>query len=361
MSIKFICSCGKHLRARDEMAARRSMCPRCGAPVGIPSLRPTHAGTVAGPLTPQERRRLRRDRSPETPGSEPASTITADHPPDAPFGRRALRLPWRIPRVRRRRQLETHWYQCFVYPFLNWGLLLLMTFALTLLSGGIVLLIPELPRFAALTPKEWLPYATALLMSLLLFAYVCGTVECALKSAVAGEGPGTYWPGRHVFSALKSIVRWLICFLAGPVAPLVLAGYFWIYGGDLTRVDRAIVAELIWVGGAYWLLAVMCSTESDRLRDANPVRIGQLLYRLRYRAVVPILLAPALAFLHGLAIVFALAEIHQHAVGWLVLECAWLSGLFCTSFLFRLLGVWCYHSVGRQRQRPEESSLASRL
>jgi len=60
MSIKFVCSCGKRLRARDEMAARRSMCPRCGAPVGFPSLRPTHSGTVAAPLTPQERRRLRR-------------------------------------------------------------------------------------------------------------------------------------------------------------------------------------------------------------------------------------------------------------------------------------------------------------
>ncbi|HEY7307870.1 MAG TPA: hypothetical protein VH643_00785 [Gemmataceae bacterium] len=48
MSIKFICSCGKHLRARDEMAARRSMCPRCGAPVGIPSLQPTHGGTTVG-------------------------------------------------------------------------------------------------------------------------------------------------------------------------------------------------------------------------------------------------------------------------------------------------------------------------
>ena len=25
MSIKFVCSCGKHLRARDEMAARHSI------------------------------------------------------------------------------------------------------------------------------------------------------------------------------------------------------------------------------------------------------------------------------------------------------------------------------------------------
>ncbi|HTU21712.1 MAG TPA: hypothetical protein VMG10_26985, partial [Gemmataceae bacterium] len=75
MSIKFVCSCGKHLRARDEMAARRSMCPRCGAPVGVPSLQPTHAGTMAAPLTPQERRRLNRHKPVE--GWAESSTPTS--------------------------------------------------------------------------------------------------------------------------------------------------------------------------------------------------------------------------------------------------------------------------------------------
>src|ERR1700687_6396589 len=64
MTIKFICTCGKHLRARDEMAARRSVCPRCGSPVGIPSRQPTHSGAVAPPLTPLERMRQARKRAP---------------------------------------------------------------------------------------------------------------------------------------------------------------------------------------------------------------------------------------------------------------------------------------------------------
>ena len=33
VSIKFVCRCGKHLRARDEMASLRSRCPRCGEPL----------------------------------------------------------------------------------------------------------------------------------------------------------------------------------------------------------------------------------------------------------------------------------------------------------------------------------------
>jgi hypothetical protein len=341
MAIKFICSCGKRLRAREQMAARRSMCPRCGAPVGIPSLRPTHVGTRAAPLTPQERRRLRRDTPLDSIAPEPDATITVEDASASPTTPPARRLPWRTPRVRRRRQLETHWYQCLAYPLLNWGLLLALASALSLLSGGIALMMPELPRFSAMPPREWLPYTTGLLVPLVLLAYVCGTVECALRSAVAGEGVGTYWPGRHVFSALKSGLRWLLCFLTGPVVLLGLAAYYWLYGGDWTSLDRAIVAELIVLAFAYWLLAVMCSAQSDRLRDANPLRVAQLLWYLRWRAVVPVLIAPALACLHGLVFFFGLGALHQHTAAWLLLVGCWFSGLFCATFLFRLVGVWC--------------------
>src|SRR6476469_6142468 len=79
MSIKFFCGCGNHLKARDEMAGRRAMCPKCGSPVGIPSLRPTHPGTAAAPLTPEERRRLARQRGlvAEGPAPPPATPSPA--------------------------------------------------------------------------------------------------------------------------------------------------------------------------------------------------------------------------------------------------------------------------------------------
>src|SRR2546423_851321 len=83
MTIKFICTCGKHLRARDEMAARRSVCPRCGSPVGIPSLKPTHPGTAAAPMTPLERIRHARHRAP-LPGPPDAATAPEPAVPAAP-------------------------------------------------------------------------------------------------------------------------------------------------------------------------------------------------------------------------------------------------------------------------------------
>src|ERR1700730_7391210 len=97
MSIRFICTCGKHLKARDEMAARRSVCPRCGRPVGVPSLQSSQRGAPAGPLSPQERAQRGRS-SPET---EPTVSVPfADNPlqdtpagPYTPLGYRAVELP----------------------------------------------------------------------------------------------------------------------------------------------------------------------------------------------------------------------------------------------------------------------------
>src|SRR5437763_16637048 len=64
MAIKFSCKCGKKLKARDEMAGRRSMCPRCGSPVGIPGLKPTHAGATLGPMSLKDRLRFWQTRLP---------------------------------------------------------------------------------------------------------------------------------------------------------------------------------------------------------------------------------------------------------------------------------------------------------
>src|SRR6266513_2910473 len=85
MSIKFVCSCGKHLRARDEMAARRSVCPRCGAPVGIPSKQAANSAITAKPLTSAERLRGRGKAPVTGPLPDDAFAATAwDPPPRAP-------------------------------------------------------------------------------------------------------------------------------------------------------------------------------------------------------------------------------------------------------------------------------------
>src|SRR5262245_52201316 len=127
MTIKFICGCGQHLRARDEMAARRSACPRCGAPVGIPSLQPTQAGTVAAPMTPDERRRHARQRALV---SSVAPAAAPERPaPGRPRPRDADPIPVLTNREKRRRErakreLEKTSSQCLLYPLYAWRLCL---------------------------------------------------------------------------------------------------------------------------------------------------------------------------------------------------------------------------------------------
>src|SRR5205085_4390056 len=118
MSITFVCSCGKRLRAREEMAARRSVCPRCGAPVGIPALQPTHPGTSLGPMSPAERLRARRPTPPELPAARPKAVVPAtaalpepEPSPRPPLDANAVRLV--LGRDSLRRPLETHWFECF--------------------------------------------------------------------------------------------------------------------------------------------------------------------------------------------------------------------------------------------------------
>jgi hypothetical protein len=349
MSIKFVCSCGKHLRARDEMAARRSMCPRCGNPVGVPSMRPTHAGTPAAPMTPHERIRLNRDK-PDHDIGEPDEVPTIKiYPsltqPARPSSSRADPPP--SPKVyrRRRRQLEQHWYQCLTYPFLNWKSLFCFSLILSIGMAGIVLTVQKFPPFSVSSMQNWFPWASSVLFVVLLVAFAYAKVECALTSALAGKGPACYWPGWSTADPLKSSIRWLACFFAGPIVPAGLAVYFWLYGGDLAALDWAIIAELSVVAVAYWFLAIVSANERNRLCDTNPLRIAQLLQRLKYRAVVPVLIAPAFVFAHALVVFFALTSLHlSPAFGWLVLMVCWGSVLFWSAFLFRLLGVWCYYA-----------------
>ncbi|MHB1423514.1 MAG: hypothetical protein ACYC3I_10040 [Gemmataceae bacterium] len=355
MSIKFICSCGKHLRARDEMAARRSMCPRCGQPVGIPSMRPTHAGTAAAPLTPQDRRRLNRDKPRAAVGREDEpEALATDSPsltlPARPHAPKDTPRP-RKPKTRRSRQMEQHWYQCLVYPVLNSRRILSLALILSVWMAGIVLAIPKLPPWDAMSLQDGFPWIASVFGLVLMAAYAYATVECALISALAGQGSGSYWPGWRDGLSSKSGLRWLFCFFAGPIVLVVIAAYYWIYGGDFTGLDWVILAELGVAAAAYWLLAIVSASERNRLLDANPLRVALLVHRLKLRAIVPVLIAPALLVSHALLALLALATLHENIVaGWLLLAGCWISGLTWAAFLFRLLGVWCYRV-------PPESAL----
>jgi hypothetical protein len=362
MTIKFVCSCGKHLRARDDMAAHRVVCPRCRCLVGVPSLQPTHPGTAANPMTPEERRRNARQRPP-APAAEGVRAATAVDAlvdaaglapdPAALHGDLARRLqdPSSLVTLRAapRRRREVRWYHCLAYPFRAWPLVLILGVAwagwVAAVLAGLPLAAHELagdPSRLRLAGGSWL------FVSLLFAGFTAGFLDCTLVAAAAGEVARVRWPGTDLLLIGRSLGRWLFAFVAGP-APLAAAGFFyWLHGGDLGLLDWLILVELGVLAVSYGVFAVAAAGERQRFRDANPLAVARLLRRLGPRALVVPVAALAALGLGRLAWV-AVEESHHTVAAWLWLPVAGVGGVFLTTFLFRLLGVWCF----RARPAPQ--------
>ena len=325
MTIKFFCSCGKHLRAREAMAGRRSMCPACGQPVGVPTLQPTHRGTEPAPLTPTERARR---------GHYEASDDRAA------AGERAegdSKRPRRLPR--RALALEKHWFQCLLYPFHVLPLVAGFAVILTLISLGIAAW-PELR-----TQAHWGAWLAVLGALAGVLGLVAAFLNGVLASAALGEVGIVSLPGFDVRGIGWALLAWTASFLAGPILFAAAAFAFWFYAGDPKPIDWLIVTELAVVGAGHWLLALVAVHQGERLLDANPVRVGDVIRRLGYGVVVATLGAVTVSLGFGAVIVYGLAYVFEEPViAAALLFGGWLGNLGWLTFLFRLLGLWCFKS-----------------
>jgi hypothetical protein len=265
------------------------------------------------------------------------------------------RRPWAL------KEMERHGYQCLLYPLAAWPLVFSLAIFLTALSGVSALALPSvLADVRAL--GHW-PVWVWLFGSLpfLIFAYASGFLDCALTSARAGVHRGIRWPGRNVASALKSGVRWLTCFLAGPVVPAGAGILFWIHGGDFVFWDWIMLAEIQILAITCWLLLVWAIHENDRLRDL-PACVADFAHCLSPRLVGFAVGVSVFGLAHVWWAVAALQTIHDDILaGWSLLLLCWVSGMFFATFVFRWVGVWLYwHGVhAKEEGLLDEGSLLS--
>lgn len=345
--IKFVCGCGKHLKARDDMARMRIVCPGCRSLVGVPGLEPTVAGG-ASPMTPQERARAARDRA-------LIEALASDIPGLAPREESVTSKPRRVgllsakeasKRERSNRHLEKHWYECLVYPLRAWRLCLLLALSLTVLSVGLAMFVPRLIQ----TPETDEPMAVAaihltwVLIALFLAGLPCSFLDRVLASAAGGEVDYILWSGNVFTTFLLAAARWLACFLAGPAVLAAVGWLYWVRCGETSWVDVVILGELGVVALAYMVLALVAVGDRGRWRDLSPLAVADLAYRLRWRALAVV--AAALLFLAlGLLVLAGVTEVHRGTLkGWLTLTAGWFGGVFVGTFFARLLGVWCYQT-----------------
>jgi hypothetical protein len=259
-----------------------------------------------------------------------------------------VRDPNRVLKVRRREWLyEIAWLQCLIYPFFLWPVILSLAAALTGLTAGAVLWLPQVLA-GTVDPKEMPPTNIPIvLVPLFILGYTCGYLDTVLSAAAAGTLEIIRRPHVNLLLPLKSAATWLFCFLAGPVIPAGISFLYWYFGGNLTYLDWLILAELVTVTVGYWLLAVVAVSQRDHLFDANPARIARLIQRLGVRVLVVAFFASLLTAAQGVLTLLAIESLHRAGpVGLALIAGCWISGLYWATVLFRLLGIWCYQTRG---------------
>jgi hypothetical protein len=355
MSISFFCVCGKRLRAHENMAGRRSMCPRCGSPVGIPALQPTHRDAPVGPVTYAERLRSPKplaapaQREPGIETAAPAAEVPVDLRTDSRRVRRLVlddrELFRRAPRDKKpaakkpQRAPRREWPSL---PFAAWYFAVWLGLMMAGLSAGAILAVPRLLE-ASLEPAERAGVWAIVLVALIVPGYVCRYFSMLLASGNAGRGDWVRGGGLlSSLFALRCLAMWLACFLAGPVYFAAATYYYWLYCGDIGVLDVIILAELSAVTIGYWMFQLACVVEGNSWLDGNPVQVAALMHRLGRRAGFAVVAATALVLIHAQLFVAGAEALHVDgwAGTWRLCVC-WVSAMVFGTCLCRWLSVAC--------------------
>jgi hypothetical protein len=98
-------------------------------------------------------------------------------------------------------------------------------------------------------------------------------------------------------------------------------------------------------GGSYWLLTLVAVHQGDRLIDANPARVADVIRRLGKGTAAATYVAGLVALMFVYLIATAIEQLHNnYFFGGVYLLAATTSAMFVATFFFRLLGVWCFAS-----------------
>jgi hypothetical protein len=347
------CACGRALR---ENETRCSACGRAAASRSSPDQHSNSASasdTVPGfhlqpvevpapPLPPRKRRSkadLLEDEAYRVLHEDDTPT-EADREEQRRESRRLLKKAVKHLADDRRRNdwpLETFWWECLLYPVRALPLEFLLAAAWATLIAFVWLVLPD----------EWEPIDVVARMPLLLIVFLLSGwtvafLQMTFTAASAGKSGFLAMPGRDLRKTARGGSQALLAFLAGPVVPVVVAWFFWLNSGDLEVIDWLILWELAFVAVVSWVLTLLATTESGRLRDANPLAVIDLVKRLGYRVVLAAVLMSLTLVGHGWLTLDALERLHRGAGGWMVLLGCSVVQLFWLVFLLRWLGVSSY-------------------
>jgi hypothetical protein len=324
MAIPIVCPCGERFEARDDHSSQWAFCPACGDPVAVPAVGrsrqrtgPVPAGPTGPALPPAPRssvpifvRLRRRHVDPNLAATAVWVPLEAEIKPTPEVKER---------KAARRALLRAGWtpgsfWSELLWPLRWWREVIQLGGSLGILALLTAAYLPRLDEVLAHASRNATNYvfvgAPLAVLTVLVVLWAIGFLHWVLAAALAGECAATCntWYDWRV--NLRRCAIWLLAFLAGPVLYAGVAAWFWLQIGDLNLVDFSILFELVGVITGYWLLGVIAAEEAKSLL-ASPSSIIALFWRLGWRGVLTVLLAPVLAYLPVRFVIGAANEMHR--------------------------------------------------
>lgn len=159
-----------------------------------------------------------------------------------------------------------------------------------------------------------------------VFGYTLLFLGRVAASSALGDCHHPRWPDWELSDVLFGLGRWVWAGLVGVAVGGFPAVAYWVYCGDVDLFDALILGDLLAVGAAYALMALLASILHEDALAANPFTVLVAIRRVGWGYAPPCLLA-------GFAAVLAVTVLSAA----LKVEVPWLSAFLFWAFWFLAL------------------------
>lgn len=165
-------------------------------------------------------------------------------------------------------------------------------------------------------------------------------------SSAVGERHHPRWPDWELSGILHGLGRWLWAAFVGVIVGGFPATAYWVYCGNVDLFDMMILGELLALGAAYGLMALLASILHEDMLAANPVTVFVAIWRVGWGYLQPCLLAGFAVMVAGTLLAASLTVPNGPASAFLFWA-FWVVSLYEAMVVLRVLGL-LYHKHARE-------------
>jgi hypothetical protein len=347
-----VCRCGKRISAPGATPGRVGKCPACGALLQIPP-GPDVAQPTASPSPNSESpivyhvkdapsRAPDRGPSPEAPGrSTDGARRKGKGKKKKPVGLIDRLEKWEG-LVRRPEPSNAGFWSSLLYPFWDAnGLAFLVVFPIMwwLIS------LPTFEYLSALVTEQLamigppIRFLIPSLMGLIIVSgYTLSYLTQVFLSSAMGDARHPRWPDLDLWELVQTVIRWAWVLLAGFLVGGVPALVFLNWCEEPQTLDWIAFGAMLAAGAFYAQMSFVALLLFDDLLAANPITVGQAIWRSGFGFLRPfVFTAVVLPLVGGLLVLVLHISSPYLAIGsWLIF---WCFAFYAALTVMRVLGV----------------------